>query len=118
MASHTLCIAMCIYAFSDPPEVLQGPEDLHVLPNVGFDARFRCNVTGEPRPAVTWTRDDMNLNFSRDYRLALEEANGVHTLTIEKAKKSDSGIYACEVSNKYGRVSASAKLIGTSSVLF
>lgn len=94
-----------------PPEILQGPEDLHLPPNMEFDARFQCNVTGEPKPVVTWTRDGMNLNYSTDYRLVREKSNGLHTLTIEKAKESDSGMYACEASNGVGKTLARAKLL-------
>jgi hypothetical protein len=108
---------MCILALSDPPEILQGPEDLHLPPNMEFDARFQCNVTGEPKPVVTWTRDGMNLNYSTDYRLVREKSNGLHTLTIEKAKESDSGMYACEASNGVGKTLARAKLLGKSSCL-
>ena len=67
--------------------------------------RLECDVTGEPRPAVTWYREEERLNISG--RLAgqeLEVGGQVwrHVLTITDLSDRDYGNYSCLAANKVG----------------
>ena len=87
----------------DPPKVLEGPSN--VTAAVGATVAFRCNVTGSPRPAVTWERNGMPINSSSTaeaqgkYNQSSEE--DIHLLTITNVQQTDSGLYSCRVHNNH-----------------
>ena len=69
---------------------------------------FQCNVTGYPKPVVTWLLDGNPITNSshspgvgkRYIQHWLRQSN---VLTVKAAKKrKENGPYSCEVENDYG----------------
>lgn len=61
---------------------------------------LRCENDGRPKPIVAWSKDKQMLNMTEQkYRL-----NG-SSLKIFRTHQIDSGVYECDVSNGYGRIS-------------
>ena len=77
----------------------------HVVHYVGDSAVFRCSITGDPAPTVTWSS-------------LLEEdiVDGVRfisigdTLAISNLTMMDNGLYYCNGANRHGQSSASVAL--------
>lgn len=57
-----------------------------------------CNVTGYPKPSVSWFREGVPLNTSLPRYVILPSGS----LRILGVALSDSGIYSCEASNPLG----------------
>ncbi|XP_044217711.1 obscurin [Thunnus albacares] len=59
-----------------------------------------CVVEGKPS-TVRWLKNGQQITNDKQYRIETTE-NGVCTLVITKLTNNDSGIYTCEVMNKFG----------------
>ena len=84
------------------PTVAVSPAKLTV--NEGRSASFQCSVTGNPEPAVMWSRvnNQSGLNQSAVSR-------GV--LRLQNVKGSDAGIYRCSATNILGKAHQDTQLI-------
>uniref|UniRef100_A0A915PIU6 Ig-like domain-containing protein n=1 Tax=Setaria digitata TaxID=48799 RepID=A0A915PIU6_9BILA len=78
----------------------------------GTSVRLDCEVTGRPRPSITWYFNDKKLRRSRKYEMNFEQTN----LIIYPFLERDVGKYTCIAENPYGRIetSAEARLISSS----
>ncbi|XP_066575995.1 vascular endothelial growth factor receptor 2 isoform X2 [Amia ocellicauda] len=65
-----------------------------------------CNVSGTPTPNVTWIKN--NKTLMEDSGIVFTQQN--RTLTIQRVKKEDSGIYTCLACNDQGCDSTHASL--------
>ncbi|KAI4890009.1 hypothetical protein NFI96_010860 [Prochilodus magdalenae] len=74
--------------------------------NVSDFATLVCEVSGTPKPIITWTKD--NQTVTQGSGVILSESNRI--LTIQRVKKEDSGLYTCMACNKQGCDFAQAKL--------
>lgn len=92
---------------TDAPSITSPPADQKI--RIGYEIHFECSVSGNPRPTVSWQFERRDLDFSSG-KYIVNQLDFSHTLTIEKAEKSDSGIYSCLGNNKYGSKSASVRL--------
>ncbi|XP_037832326.1 ADAMTS-like protein 1 isoform X3 [Kryptolebias marmoratus] len=70
---------------------------------------LRCEALGDPRPTLTWTKNDKALRF--DGRVGLL-ASG--SLRIQSPGKGDQGLYTCTAKNHLGSTSLSSWLRITS----
>lgn len=61
-------------------------------------------LTGDPKPIVTWSRENNNLPEGRS-RILLD-----NTLRIEDARPEDQGRYICKGHNEGGNVTVSVRL--------
>ena len=72
---------------------------------VGEVAVLTCDVSGDPKPTVTWTKDgDTSITraqFKNDSRI----------LVIQDLLPSDSGVYECKATNKFGESRTATTLI-------
>uniref|UniRef100_A0A8C9TKH9 receptor protein-tyrosine kinase n=1 Tax=Scleropages formosus TaxID=113540 RepID=A0A8C9TKH9_SCLFO len=82
-----------------------GPTDQRV--NVSHTTLLMCEVTGTPTPTVVWTKD--NRTLVEGSGVVLTQRN--QTLTIQRVKKEDSGLYACRACNRQGCDVAQAALL-------
>uniref|UniRef100_A0A8C9W6B1 receptor protein-tyrosine kinase n=1 Tax=Scleropages formosus TaxID=113540 RepID=A0A8C9W6B1_SCLFO len=84
---------------------VMGPTDQRV--NVSHTTLLMCEVTGTPTPTVVWTKD--NRTLVEGSGVVLTQRN--QTLTIQRVKKEDSGLYACRACNRQGCDVAQAALL-------
>uniref|UniRef100_A0A667ZC34 WAP, follistatin/kazal, immunoglobulin, kunitz and netrin domain containing 2b n=1 Tax=Myripristis murdjan TaxID=586833 RepID=A0A667ZC34_9TELE len=87
-----------------PPVVVSSPT--HHLVNVGDTASFLCDVTGRPRPEITWEKQQQEGVERVVMRPNHVRGNVVVTnigqLVIYSAQPHDSGIYTCTARNPSG----------------
>lgn len=117
------------------PKFVVTPEDVDVQD--GSSARLDCEVTGLPRPVITWTFNDgpvdrqrtgtslptdvfflffLNWRCAFVFKLVFPPllqstellANG--GLVIRQVRQRDAGTYRCTAGNSLGKISAPAQL--------
>ncbi|XP_061918882.1 obscurin-like protein 1a [Entelurus aequoreus] len=67
----------------------------------GKHAKFRCSVTGKPKPEIIWKKDEVILEPGRRH-LIFEDREGYYTLKVLYCKVQDTGLYVCAASNALG----------------
>lgn len=72
-------------------------------------ARLTCNVSGKPKPTISWLKDERPLLF--DQRMRVTYDGNVCTLTILGAEIEDEGSYTCIATNDGGPTSSTARLV-------
>lgn len=73
---------------------------------------IECPVSGVPKPDVTWSRQDDNLNTNG--RVLVKES----VLIIKDVIPSDTGVYLCKAVNFEGEVVASSMVNVTSKSVY
>ncbi|XP_014638505.1 PREDICTED: myosin light chain kinase, smooth muscle isoform X4 [Ceratotherium simum simum] len=66
--------------------------------------KFRCEVSGIPKPEVTWFLEGAPVR-RREGSIEVYEDGGSHYLSLPRARVRDSGNYSCTASNVRGQVS-------------
>uniref|UniRef100_A0AAY4B4S2 Obscurin like cytoskeletal adaptor 1b n=1 Tax=Denticeps clupeoides TaxID=299321 RepID=A0AAY4B4S2_9TELE len=67
----------------------------------GKHAKFRCYVTGKPKPEIVWKKDGIPIKAGRRHML-FEDREGYYTLKVLYCKQQDAGLYICAASNALG----------------
>ncbi|XP_068185381.1 obscurin-like protein 1 isoform X6 [Antennarius striatus] len=75
----------------------------------GKHAKFRCFVTGKPKPEIIWRKDGRLILSGRRY-LLYEDREGYFTLKVLYCKQKDNGIYVCAASNTAGQTLSAVHL--------
>ncbi|KAM9799892.1 immunoglobulin-like and fibronectin type III domain-containing protein 1 [Syngnathus typhle] len=88
-------------AFSVPLKMHKTPES--------YECYMSCAVTGNPKPYVTWYRDNISLNTNSNYYIT--NTCGVCSMVILKVGPKDSGEYTAVAENALGRVECSTILV-------
>ena len=83
------------------PTVAVSPTKLTV--NEGVSASFQCSVSGNPKPAVVWSKLNSQSEISQS------KISGGR-LRLRNAKGSDSGVYRCSAENILGKALVVAQL--------
>ncbi|XP_033869576.3 vascular endothelial growth factor receptor 2-like isoform X2 [Acipenser ruthenus] len=78
------------------PAVLRNLTDQSV--NISETIALTCNVSGTPTPNITWMKN--NKTLIEDSGIVLTQQN--RTLTIQRVKKEDRGLYICMACNNQG----------------
>ncbi|KAM3876639.1 immunoglobulin superfamily DCC subclass member 4 [Diretmus argenteus] len=86
-----------------PPVILQPPETVSL--SRGNTARFVCNSSGEPAPALHWLKNGQPF---KSFRRVKTQSPGV--LLINQLALEDAGYYQCIANNSLGTACATAKL--------
>uniref|UniRef100_A0A3P8U4T1 Immunoglobulin like and fibronectin type III domain containing 1, tandem duplicate 3 n=1 Tax=Amphiprion percula TaxID=161767 RepID=A0A3P8U4T1_AMPPE len=81
-------------SFSVPLKMRNSPES--------YECYMSCAVTGNPRPHVTWYRNNVSLNTNTNYYIT--NTCGVCSMVILKVGSKDSGDYSVIAENTLGRV--------------
>ncbi|XP_051566120.1 obscurin-like protein 1 [Myxocyprinus asiaticus] len=76
----------------------------------GKHAKFRCYVTGKPKPEILWRKDGRLILSGRRY-LLYEDREGYFTLKVLYCKQQDNGVYVCSASNSAGKTLSAVHLI-------
>ncbi|XP_015205375.2 vascular endothelial growth factor receptor 3 isoform X1 [Lepisosteus oculatus] len=72
--------------------------------NVSESLYTRCDVEGTPTPQVSWYKDDKPLHQISG--IVLQDSN--QTLSIQRVREEDAGLYTCTACNQKGCISMSA----------
>ncbi|XP_054431176.1 myosin light chain kinase, smooth muscle isoform X2 [Pteronotus mesoamericanus] len=72
--------------------------------------KFRCEVSGIPKPQVTWFLEGAPVR-RREGTMEIYEDGGSHYLCLLRAQARDSGNYSCTASNVLGQVSCDWTLL-------
>lgn len=75
----------------------------------GKHAKFRCYVTGKPKPEIIWKKDGIPLEPGRRHMM-FEDREGYYTLKVLYCKQQDSGLYICAASNALGNTLSAVHL--------
>ncbi|KAJ8349563.1 hypothetical protein SKAU_G00246930 [Synaphobranchus kaupii] len=75
----------------------------------GKHAKFRCYVTGKPKPEIIWRKDGRVILSGRRY-LLYEDREGYFTLKVLYCKQQDNGVYVCAASNTAGQTLSAVHL--------
>lgn len=80
--------------------------------NVTESLRMECDVEGRPLPRLSWFKDNQPLHQMSG--IQLQDAN--RTLSIQRVREEDAGLYTCTACNQRGCVhsSAAVRVIGSS----
>ncbi|XP_075286814.1 obscurin-like protein 1 isoform X3 [Opisthocomus hoazin] len=77
--------------------------------SAGKHAKFRCYVTGKPKPEIIWQKDGEPLAPSRRH-LVYEDREGYFILKVLYCKPQDQGLYVCTASNTAGQTLSAVQL--------
>ncbi|XP_054473736.1 immunoglobulin-like and fibronectin type III domain-containing protein 1 [Anoplopoma fimbria] len=88
-------------AFSVPLKMHNSPES--------YECYMSCAVTGNPKPHVTWYRNNISLNTNTNYYIT--NTCGVCSMVILRVGPKDSGDYTVIAENPLGRDECSTKLV-------
>ncbi|XP_029907362.1 immunoglobulin-like and fibronectin type III domain-containing protein 1 [Myripristis murdjan] len=93
-------------SFETPP-AFSVPLRMHTSPET-YECYMSCAVTGNPRPHVTWYRNNISLNTNTNYYIT--NTCGVCSMVILRVGSKDNGDYTVTAENPLGRVECSTKL--------
>ena len=88
------------------PEFTQTLNDLKIRD--GDTLTLTCQVTGDPEPQITWSKNDKKISSSEI--IDLKYKNGIATLIINEVFPEDEGLYVCTATNSIGSTSTKSKL--------
>ncbi|KAJ7405279.1 hypothetical protein WISP_141139 [Willisornis vidua] len=77
--------------------------------SMGKHAKFRCYVTGKPKPEIIWQKDGQPLAPGRRH-LIYEDREGYCILKVLYCKPQDQGLYICTASNTAGQTLSAVQL--------
>ncbi|NXO81206.1 OBSL1 protein, partial [Sitta europaea] len=77
--------------------------------SAGKHAKFRCYVTGKPKPEIIWQKDGEPLTPGRRH-LIYEDREGYFILKVLYCKPQDQGLYMCTASNTAGQTLSAVQL--------
>ncbi|KAL9848458.1 obscurin-like protein 1 [Geothlypis trichas] len=77
--------------------------------SAGKHAKFRCYVTGKPKPEIIWQKDGEPLPPGRRH-LIYEDREGYFILKVLYCKPQDQGLYVCTASNTAGQTLSAVQL--------
>ncbi|KAM7152921.1 obscurin-like protein 1 isoform 8-T8 [Macrochelys suwanniensis] len=75
----------------------------------GKHAKFRCYVTGKPKPEIVWKKDGKVVAPDRRH-LVYEDREGYFILKVLYCKARDQGLYVCTASNTAGQTLSAVQL--------
>ena len=94
-------------AKGEPGESISAPavalSPTKVTVNEGGSASFQCSASGNPEPAIVWSKLNSQSEISKSAILA-------GRLRLRNVKGSDSGVYQCSAENIVGKALAVAQL--------
>ncbi|KAM6977833.1 vascular endothelial growth factor receptor 3 [Aplochiton taeniatus] len=94
----------------EPPRYRHSPANQTV--NVTQSLTMECDVEGRPLPQLSWFKDNQPLHQMSG--IQLQDSN--RTLSIQRVREEDAGLYTCTACNQRGCVhsSAAVRVIGSS----
>ena len=74
----------------------------------GQTVKLSCNITGSPRPIISWFKDGQQL--PNDDRYQQTDSESETSLTISEALPTDGGVYECVAKNPAGECRCKSRL--------
>ncbi|KAG5263725.1 hypothetical protein AALO_G00267910 [Alosa alosa] len=91
-----------------PVKALEAPHYRHNPTNQTVNAseslQMECDVEGTPAPQLSWFKNNQPLHHTSG--ILLQDSN--RTLSIQRVREEDAGVYTCKACNQRGCVHASA----------
>ncbi|XP_071168481.1 uncharacterized protein [Mytilus edulis] len=97
---------VCCKLPSRKPKIVVKPKS-KIEVNTGLIFLLTCQATGSPAPRVQWYKDGTQIPVTNNRIQTLPSGD----LLVTLAKKSDTGLYSCEVINTEGMDMASSQVI-------
>ncbi|XP_059509495.1 myosin-binding protein H-like isoform X2 [Stegostoma tigrinum] len=92
--------------FNEAPKFTQPPVDKTATE--GFTTKLFCSVRGNPKPRISWLKNQMLIDQNPKFRILTNE--GICTLEIRKPSTFDGGVYTCRAVNALGEAVADCRL--------
>uniref|UniRef100_A0A336MAS9 CSON014485 protein n=1 Tax=Culicoides sonorensis TaxID=179676 RepID=A0A336MAS9_CULSO len=88
-----------------------------------YHLRYNClileaQISGSPRPEVTWYKDDEQVEMNDRTRTDETEGDEIYWLMFHDPVPSDSGVYRCVAENKSGKCSIEHEVVFTKKIPF
>lgn len=87
----------------------------------GYEAELICKVTSYPPAAVSWVRNDKELNNNEHYEigyLGVTNEETISTLKLKSVKQHHYGNYVCKAKNAFGNEETTLELFGRNSEIY
>lgn len=81
----------------------------------GYEAELICKVTSYPPAAVSWVRNDKELNNNEHYEigyLGVTNEETISTLRLKSVNQHHYGNYVCKAKNAFGNEETTLELFG------
>ncbi|EJW78593.1 hypothetical protein WUBG_10498 [Wuchereria bancrofti] len=91
------------------PRILEIPENVTVIKN--DTAVLKCKVEGNPAPTFKWSKGLVEIPYGGRCRIVTDQQDNSVNLVMQKCRSNDDGPYTLTIENKYGKDSASVKLL-------
>jgi hypothetical protein len=91
-----------------PPVFLQKLDKIDAVENC--EAELCVEVSGNPRPAVIWSRNSDQINTTNIAKYEEKISGNFYSLIIKSIALNDAGSYQCSVSNVAGKATSMGKL--------
>ncbi|XP_066933586.1 peroxidasin-like [Clytia hemisphaerica] len=97
-----------------PPKIVSQPSDTTV--QSGNTIAFRCRATGDPKPIISWKRNDVQITDGRRFRINPNDGS----IEIKDIGKIDEGRWECNARNSLGdeKATFSLNVIGSKNRVF
>ena len=98
---NTDCIIktyLCPFIDGRKPTIIKAP--VNQSAHIGSNVTFNCTVSGDPAPAVNWTKNGNLLPFNQ--KVLTNLTTGESQLVIRGVRMNDTGKYRCVASNSMG----------------
>lgn len=103
-AFRTFCYHTTL-SFKAKPRFAVAPQSITTSEGAP-EVRLPCQAIGSPQPSITWSKNGISISPSNRHLIGKDGS-----LTIRPVHGSDFGTYRCDVSNQFGKISASADII-------
>lgn len=96
-----------VYSFTDHPKITAHP--LSDTKREGDNMTLSCNVTGNPVPIISWSKNGSPVDRNHNSRIRFSA--GEKQLTITNVYRTDSGEYRCVARNSLGNDTSNASSV-------
>lgn len=101
---------------SEPEPEGEGPiflEKPRILSeNNGKLVIMECKVNANPKPEITWTKEGQIITETSQIKLYVDQLGDAYKIRLElyEPNLEDSGLYKCNIKNKFGELNANLTL--------